>query len=485
MENYKLDLLRRLFLGKLYNQCQAGSGVSEDDLRARLEELKRSKCVGNCSLEDISRVCSLKSHYPECIDSDSDNDCIEDHDFDNNKEVYREYKNVEKEYQCPICLQIEDEEDKQVETFSCGHKMHRYCLVKTAESMQKDRATCPMCNKVFPLEEVPVRVREISEVHREQELRNIRDTIQYEDITGLMRVYEQPIDELISELGMSAEEFISRFNLEGRNREIVERATSSEGPFEIYYSNGVLNEEGTYVGGQREGASKRYYSSGRLAVEGSYKGGKLEGIVKRYYPDGKLEVEASYISGKLDGEFKTYYASGRIQEEGSYIRGISEGGYRMYYESGGVQEEGTYIGGTKEGRYRMYYETGGVQEEGTFIQDIPEGSFKRYYESGSLKSEGTYVGGRSEGAYRSYYESGGVQEEGTYLGGQLEGLVTKYDRSGRVMIRAEHRGGKLHGMYRSYYPDGEMRFEVRYVNGIREESGSEEARAPRSSRRLF
>ena len=67
--NKKIDALRRLLLGNLYQECKDNPmGVSRERLEQHLEKIKGEGCVGDCSVEEFVKTCQLKTHYPTCVD---------------------------------------------------------------------------------------------------------------------------------------------------------------------------------------------------------------------------------------------------------------------------------------------------------------------------------------------------------------------------------------------------------------------------------
>ncbi len=73
--NKKTDTLRRLFLGPLYDDCKNNPmGVSKEKLQKRLNKLINDGCVLDCNVDEMIKICRLKSHYPLCS---NDRICIE------------------------------------------------------------------------------------------------------------------------------------------------------------------------------------------------------------------------------------------------------------------------------------------------------------------------------------------------------------------------------------------------------------------------
>jgi hypothetical protein len=174
--NKKIDALRRLLLGNLYQECKDNPmGVSRERLEQHLEKIKGEGCVGDCSVEEFVKTCQLKSHYPTCV-SDEYRSCVEDigeRSTGVDKFYYNQYKTSkmfenepdtdeeeEEGEMCNVCgLTGDDDIGLPVQEMSCGHHSHVNCLIKIAQQKGRDNAECPECRREFPLTEVPVPVR--------------------------------------------------------------------------------------------------------------------------------------------------------------------------------------------------------------------------------------------------------------------------------------------------------------------------------------
>ncbi len=229
--NKRIDAIRRLILGPLYSECKDNPmGVKREDLEARFEEIKNEGCIGNeCGFDEIVRLCQLKNHYPTCL---SDNrDCVEnmgERSTGIKKFYYDQYKRAkeiedepddedeEEEIECPSCLMNENDDIRLVETvtnprteqgpLSCGHLVHKSCLIRTAINKGRDVAECPLCNKEFSLLEVEVPVRDRNTRERD----NIRRAVLHG--TQMNRSFA----EIADVYGYTPEELLERIDMDER-----------------------------------------------------------------------------------------------------------------------------------------------------------------------------------------------------------------------------------------------------------------------------
>ena len=240
--NKKIDAIRRLILGPLYSDCQDNPlGVERGVLEERFEELKKEGCVGaDCGFDELVKVCQLKSHYPTCLSDDRN--CVEgmgERTTGIKKFYYDQYKRAkaiedeadesssdeEDEIECPTCLMNEDENGiRLVETvenpeeeqgpLSCGHLVHKSCLIREAITKGKNRAECPLCHKDFDLQEVPVPVRDRATIDRDDLRRGVFNATQLgRSFEIIANAYGTTVEELLERLGMTAEEASAYYSI--------------------------------------------------------------------------------------------------------------------------------------------------------------------------------------------------------------------------------------------------------------------------------
>jgi hypothetical protein len=238
--NKKLDAIRRLVLGPLYDECKNNPmGVKRADLEAQFEELKGEGCIGgDCGFDELIKLCQLKNHYPSCLSNDRG--CIEnigERQTGIKKFYFDQYKRAkqieddesssdeEDEIECPICTMNEDADGiRLVETvtnpqeeqgaLSCRHLVHKSCLIREAITRMMDRAVCPLCNKVFDLSEVSVPSRSIMTKDRDELRRNVFNGTQmsktFEEIADSLLT---TVEGLLESLEMTPEEASEYFSI--------------------------------------------------------------------------------------------------------------------------------------------------------------------------------------------------------------------------------------------------------------------------------
>jgi antitoxin component YwqK of YwqJK toxin-antitoxin module len=98
-----------------------------------------------------------------------------------------------------------------------------------------------------------------------------------------------------------------------------------DGPYEIFFSNGVLKSKVFIKDNKRNGPWNVYFKSGRMSEIGTWKDNNLHGDWCRFYDlgiSGSIKREEGiFKNGKLDGVHTTYYKDGRIVQQRLYKNG--------------------------------------------------------------------------------------------------------------------------------------------------------------------
>ncbi len=253
MSNKKLDALRRLLLGSLYQECKDNPmGVSREKITSHLQKLKDEGCIGDCTVDEFVKTCQLKSHYPTCLNNEN-RGCVEgvgERSTGVDKFYYNQYKRAkeiedepdtedeesEDEEVCNACLLSEDEDGNKVREMSCGHKSHISCLIKDAQRKGIDNAECPECRKKFSLEEVPVPIRNMEQRMQDSARRADFNRTQM----GFTRSIRQDIEEQSEsedEVNPLEDDIISQINLSNFYRALEYLKRANEGNEEIDINN--------------------------------------------------------------------------------------------------------------------------------------------------------------------------------------------------------------------------------------------------------
>lgn len=82
----------------------------------------------------------------------------------------------------------------------------------------------------------------------------------------------------------------------------------------VFFPNGNINEETTFVNGLKEGIYKKYTEKGIVLEDSNYKNDQLHGQAIYRNGDGQLASEGKFTNGKKTGIWK-FYENGKLSKE--------------------------------------------------------------------------------------------------------------------------------------------------------------------------
>jgi len=197
----KLIALKKLIFGPSYQDC--------DSAKEEFSKIQKGGCLLNCNSTDFVNSCKTMN-VPKCFVENLDRQCLEDYREQEFKKAqirgktkitssymsYLQSKRLEdlpeqlsqsqEREECPICL-----EGVPLERLSCGHKMHKKCLIETTKALGFSQATCPICRKVLDLSEVKIPQRDQDRIIRDSEFRNYRNDEALGYITQQQRIQRE------------------------------------------------------------------------------------------------------------------------------------------------------------------------------------------------------------------------------------------------------------------------------------------------------
>lgn len=122
--------------------------------------------------------------------------------------------------------------------------------------------------------------------------------------------------------------------------------------------------EGKEVNKLKEGEWKFYHpaSTTIMAVE-NYNKGKLTGVRKVFFPEGKIAEEVTYVNGVKNGTYKQYTLKGVVLEESAYKEDKLHGPAIYRNAEGEVVAKGQYTNNKKTGKWQTLEKGKVVKEE--------------------------------------------------------------------------------------------------------------------------
>lgn len=83
--------------------------------------------------------------------------------------------------------------------------------------------------------------------------------------------------------------------------------------------------------------------------------GKRNGVEKVFYPNGNLQYERTWVNNKLNGVGKHYFIDGSLYYEEYHELGIRKGIWKYFDNEGDLVSEVSYTGNEQDGTYTYYH----------------------------------------------------------------------------------------------------------------------------------
>jgi len=136
------------------------------------------------------------------------------------------------------------------------------------------------------------------------------------------------------------------------------------------------------------------YPAEAKVEEGKFTDSKKIGIWKMYFPNGNLKSEITYIDNRPKGYAKMYYENGKLQEEGMWENSRWVGDYKSYYDNGQAFYNFKYTNtGKREGKQEYFYENGQIMMTGEMKDGKETGVWEERYENGDLRAKKAFNDG--------------------------------------------------------------------------------------------
>ena len=112
-------------------------------------------------------------------------------------------------------------------------------------------------------------------------------------------------------------------NWPNNNIKIVQtiRNGQEDGITEIYFENGILQEQRSYLEGQKHGIWYTYNEAGAKIAEANYRHHKKDGIWRIWDDEGRLRYEMYYSNGEKTGVWRIWDETGTLISERNYSPG--------------------------------------------------------------------------------------------------------------------------------------------------------------------
>lgn len=136
------------------------------------------------------------------------------------------------------------------------------------------------------------------------------------------------------------------------------------------------------------------YPTEAKVEEGKFSDSKKTGIWKVFFPEGTIKSEITYLNNRPTGYAKMFYSNGKIQEEGNWENSRWVGAYKSYYSNGQIFYDFTYTNtGKREGEQKYFYENGQIMMKGEMNEGKETGVWEEHYENGDLRAKKLFNSG--------------------------------------------------------------------------------------------
>jgi hypothetical protein len=105
--------------------------------------------------------------------------------------------------------------------------------------------------------------------------------------------------------------------------EIFFPKSNKDGPGKIFFENGTLAAEGTFLKNRRIGPWRHNYDTGLILAEGEYLEGLKTGVWVFYYSNGNLKAQGKYKMDLRNGLWKEWDRNGQMTEV-EYVDGVKK-----------------------------------------------------------------------------------------------------------------------------------------------------------------
>ncbi len=227
--------------------------------------------------------------------------------------------------------------------------------------------------------------------------------------------------------------------------------------------------------------------------------GYRDGKQYLYYQDGTLRKEETYVHGKQVGPYKDFYNNGQVKEEGTFdANNQLNGKFRAYKKNGVAFVDGTYTNGKMLGKWTfsqpsddLHFEfrssciykkdSAYCEEKKFYVADNSNDlraitSYKKLIDRDTYSPYETFdeLLHTKHGPYKAYYENVLI-EEGNYKNNEKEGNWKTYHHNGNLKLDANYmiivnkEGDRpksvLHGLKKSYKKDGTLENTIKFYKG--------------------
>ena len=140
------------------------------------------------------------------------------------------------------------------------------------------------------------------------------------------------------------------------------RKSFADGIHVVFYSNGVMREQGAFSNGRRHGIWKTWNTEGGLVKEFHFERGSFEGVNREWHENGAIKKVFPFKDGKPDGEWTVFGLDGEVLSTSHFAEGKPEGKWKTLHEDGSPGFAGSFENGEKTGVHRWWKKDGKLRK---------------------------------------------------------------------------------------------------------------------------
>ena len=100
---------------------------------------------------------------------------------------------------------------------------------------------------------------------------------------------------------------------------IDEDGNPKNGPFKLFFKNGLISCQGEFDNGKKSGKWKYFLKNGQMQSSGSFKDGKIVGRWKWFFKTGEPRATGGFDDEEQKhGAWKRFHANGQLWDEGRF-----------------------------------------------------------------------------------------------------------------------------------------------------------------------
>lgn len=219
-------------------------------------------------------------------------------------------------------------------------------------------------------------------------------------------------------------------SLTASGQNMTDAKGNKTGPWKVYYPDGKLRYEASFVEGKPVGQMTRYKENGTLSAIMQFSFDSKRCYAKLYRNARSLSAEGLYIDQKKDSVWSYYASNGSLRMKETYKDGLLSGVSTSYYPSGNISQETMFVNGKRNGRLKQYYDNGVLRQVCNYKDNKLHGRYETYYINSTPESSGNYYNDLLDGEWTYYSEEGETKSVLKYIKGEIQNrdeLQEKYD----------------------------------------------------------